>query len=220
MRPDDPKSEAGADRLRILIADDHAILRQSLASMLRMQPGWDVCQECADGEAALEGIRVCEPDVVILDHSMPKLTGVEVLRGLEKDGSGARVIILSSFGSGLLVSEGIRAGAAGWVVKEDAFEELVRAVAVVLQGELFLSPAVDREELREAEQSTPVSPREMDVLRGLASGLSAKEVAAAHGLSPRPVETHRTRLMVKLSARNSMDLLQKAMQAGLLESHP
>ncbi len=213
------KSDPHNEGLRILIADDHAIFRQGLAAMLAREAHWLVCLECGDGQSALDGIRNLSPDVAILDHSMPKLTGLEVLHALADDVTETRVIVLSSFGSGVLVSEGLNAGAAGWVVKEDAFDDLVGAIKLVIDGGLFVSPSVDQHELSEAQCSTPVSVRELEVLRGLAAGMSSKEVAARHGLSPRTVETYRMRLMAKFSARNSMELLQKAMQAGLLESH-
>lgn len=205
---------------RILIADDHAIVRQGLDALFRDDPDYQVCRLCTDGdEAALAILGLC-PEVALLDHSMPKQSGLEVLERLANAGVATRVIMLSSFGSGILIAEGLRRGAHAWLLKEDAFDEVRLAIAAVIRGEPYFSSGIDLVELREAQQSTPITAREMEVLRALSNGLSAKEVAAAMELSPRTVETYRARLMAKLSARNSVDLFQKARLSGLLESRP
>lgn len=200
--------------IRIFLADDHALLREGLAALLSVREGMDLCGQAGHGAEALEKIETLLPDVAILDHSMPKFKGVEVIAALRNRDLPVRCVMLSSYSQPLLVAEALRVGALGFLVKESAFSELAEAIETVHRGELYLSGLVDRAQLREAQATLPVTPREVEVLNALISGGSATSIGAELGISPRTVETYRAQLMAKFGARNVVDLVRLAMDAG------
>ena len=200
--------------LRILLADDHRLLREGLRSILAAQNGLEVCAEAADGDSAWRAIEREKPDVAVLDHSMPVCSGIAVLRKIKEAGLSTRGIILSSFNAPMLVAEALRAGACGYLIKDSAAEEVVVAIRAVASGETYLSRGLDAAELREAMHILPVSDRQTEVLDSLLEGRSATETAAQLGISPRTVETYRNQLLGKFSARNALHLIRRALESG------
>lgn len=200
--------------IRILLADDHALLREGLAALLANRKGVEVCGQAANGAQALEKMQALLPDVALLDQSMPKLNGVEVIAKARKREWPVRCVMLSSYSQPLLVAEALRVGALGFLVKESAFSELVNAIETVHRGELFLSELVDRGQLREAQATLPVTPREAEVLHALIAGGSAVSIGRELQISPRTVETYRAQLVAKFGARNVVDLVRRALASG------
>lgn len=199
---------------RVFVADDHAIVREGLVSLLGREPGFEVCGTAADGESALSGIRELAPTVAVVDHGMPRLGGVELVRRLRDEGSPARLLMLSSFSNPLLIADALNAGADGFLLKDDAFSDLRTALATVASGGCHLSRSVDRDALRDALHSLPPTPREREVLAGLVAGKSLPAIATELGISPRTAETHRNRLAVKFGAANVVDLVRRAVEGG------
>ncbi|MCB1229218.1 MAG: response regulator transcription factor [Verrucomicrobiae bacterium] len=206
------------DRIRLVLADDHRLLREGLASLLREAWDCEVVADCGDGASALEKIRELRPDVAVLDHSMPQMTGLEVARAVSGEKLPTRCILLSSFSEPMLVAEMIRAGARGYLVKEDAFDEVLAAIRAVAAGEVFFSASLDEPALRDALQVLSVTEREAEVLAGLIKGQSAREIGERLGIGARTVETYRNQLVVKFGARNVTDLVARAIRSGFCES--
>jgi DNA-binding NarL/FixJ family response regulator len=200
--------------IRILLADDHRLLREGLRGILAAQNGLLVCAEAADGEAAWHAIEREKPDVAVLDHSMPVCSGIDVLKKMQQAGLGTRGIILSSFAAPMLVAEALRAGAGGYLIKDSAAEEVVAAIRAVAAGKTYLSRGIDTAALNEAMHILPVSDRQGEVLDALLEGRSAAETATQLGISPRTVETYRNQLIGKFSARNALHLIRRALDAG------
>lgn len=205
------------DSIRLVLADDHRLLRQGLASLLREASDCEVVADCGDGESALEAIREHGPDVAVLDHSMPAMTGMEVAKAVTEEKLSTRCILLSSFSEPMLVAEMIRAGARGYLVKEDAFDEVLAAIRAVAAGEYFFSGSLDEEALKDALQVLSITEREAEVLSGLIKGQSAREIAASLGIGARTVETYRNQLVAKFGARNATDLVARAIRSGFCE---
>ncbi|MEZ5384187.1 MAG: response regulator transcription factor [Prosthecobacter sp.] len=200
--------------IRIFLADDHALLREGLAALLAGREGMEVCGQAGNGAEALEKMGTLLPDVALLDQSMPKLKGVDVIATARERDWPVRCVMLSSYSQPLLVAEALRVGALGFLVKESAFDELAEAIETVHRGELFLSGLVDRAQLREAQATLPVTPREAEVLDALIAGGSAASIGKDLGISPRTVETYRAQLVAKFGAKNVVDLVRLAMDAG------
>jgi DNA-binding NarL/FixJ family response regulator len=204
----------GLPHLKLVLADDHGIVRDGLVALLRRELGCEVRAAVADGFAALAAVQAHRPDLVLLDHSMPGLGGVEVVTRLRAGEFSGRALLLSSFASPLLVADALNAGADGFVLKDDPAEELRRALETVMAGECFLSEGIDRAGLRDALSSLPPTPREREVLQRLVQGRTLAEAARDLGLSPRTVETHRNHLAAKFGATNLVDLVRRAVEAG------
>ena len=203
--------------IRLVLADDHRLLRQGLASLLREASDCEIVADCGDGESALEAIREHGPDVAVLDHSMPAMTGMEVAKAVTEEKLSTRCILLSSFSEPMLVAEMIRAGARGYLVKEDAFDEVLAAIRSVAAGEYFFSGSLDEEALKDALRVLSITEREAEVLSGLIKGQSAREIAASLGIGARTVETYRNQLVAKFGARNATDLVARAIRSGFCE---
>lgn len=200
--------------IRVLLADDHRLLREGLRSLLAGQNEFEVCAEAADGESAWQAIQRESPEVAVLDHSMPVCSGIDVLLRLQQAGSRTRGIILSSFNAPMLVAEALRAGAGGYLIKDSASEEVAAAIRAVAAGGTYISRGIDPAALREATHILPVSDRQSEVLDSLLDGRSAAETAAQLGISPRTVETYRNQLIGKFSARNALHLIRRALESG------
>jgi DNA-binding NarL/FixJ family response regulator len=199
---------------RLLLADDHQLLREGLKLLLQQDPALQVIAETGDGAEVIPLLQQHQPQLAVLDHSLPGMSGLDIVREVTRLALPVRCLLLTSYGKAMLVADAIRAGVSGFVIKDSAFTELRTAVDHALRGELFLSHAIDRAALRQALASTPVSDREREVLRLLIQGQSAKEIAEALGMSPRTAETHRNHLMAKFDARNAADLVAKALESG------
>jgi len=211
--------------IRILIADDHAIVREGIRHVFRQAPGFDVVAEAASGDQALAMAKDTVPDVAVLDITMPGMTGLEVAAALHEELPGVRVVILSMHDNPEYVLEAVRAGAHAYLLKDLAATELRAAVSAVHGGESYYSQRIAamlttavRGELEEAQRGHAIDAltgRERDVLLGIVRGETNKEIAARFGISHRTVETHRESLMRKLRIRTVAGLTRFALEAGL-----
>lgn len=211
--------------LRVIIADDHAVVRQGIRGVLEEVDGLSVVAEAADGEEALALTREHEPDVVVLDVTMPGKTGLEVARELRDSGSEARVLVLSMHDDPAYVLEAVRSGADGYVLKDVAPSELRAAVTAVHEGREYFSARVThqlslglRKEIEQEQRRSrldSLTAREVEVLRLVAQGMTNREIAEALGISPRTVETHRERVMAKLRIRTVAGLTRFVVEQGL-----
>lgn len=211
--------------IRILIADDHGIVREGIRQVFRQEPGFEVVAEAANGSEALALARAQAPDVAVLDITMPELSGLQVAAALHQELPDVRVVILSMHDNPEYVLEAVRAGAHAYLLKDLAATELRAAVTAVHAGESYYSrqiagmlTAAVRGELAEAQRTSALDAltgRERDVLQGIVKGETNKEIAARLGISHRTVETHRESLMRKLRIRTVAGLTRFAMEAGL-----
>ena len=212
--------------IRVLVADDHAVVREGIRHVLAESHGFDVAGEASSGEEAIRLASECEPDVIMLDVSMPGGTGLEVIGDVQRAAPQARVLILSVHDEAEYVLQAVRAGAHGYLRKDSSPNELREAVRAVDRGESYFSPAMATrlsDALRiESDRSTrqsklaQLTARERDVLEGIANGQTNKEIAAQHGISPRTVETHRESLMRKLEIHSVAGLTRLAVEDGLV----
>jgi len=206
---------------RVLIVDDHEIVRNGLRLVLGRQPNIQVVAEAADGLSALEEAESAVPDVAIVDLRMPEVGGLEFIRRLSERFPGVRTIVLSVEADPHVVREALRLGVRGYVLKGNASEEIVRAVDAALRGQVFFSPEVAalvadgyRDALAPARRR-PLSEREIDVLRLLADGRTSKEIAASLGVCVTTVDTHRHSIMQKLELFSVAELTKYAIREGL-----
>jgi DNA-binding NarL/FixJ family response regulator len=207
---------------RIVLADDHKMMRDGLRQLIERQPGMAVVGEAADGRALLEIVATSQPDVVVLDVSMPGLNGIEAVRHIRAANGRIRVIMLSMHADRRFVVESLKAGASGYLLKDDGFEELVRAIELVMDGQIVLAPrlaqAVFQDYVAQSDQHAPyarLSPREREVLQLVAEGNTTKEIAAQLGVSVKTVETTRQHIMDKLGLFTVAELTKYAVREGL-----
>jgi DNA-binding NarL/FixJ family response regulator len=204
------------------LADDHALIRHGIRALLQAQRGWRVTGEAADGLEALEKAKKLNPDLAILDISMPHLDGLEATQLIREAAPKTRILILTMHESDQMVRRVLEAGAQGYVLKSDLAGQLVEAVKQVSQGKLFLTAKVSEivlegflkaaQESRKSQQpQAKPTPREIEVIRHLAEGKTNKEIAAALGITVRTVETHRAKIMSKLGLHSIADLVRYAM---------
>ena len=214
--------------VRILVADDHEVVRRGVRTLLEAQPGWDVCGEAADGREAVEMTKRLKPDVIILDITMPNLNGLEATRQILKADSKARVLILSMHESDQVVREVLDAGARGYVLKSDAGRNLVAAVEALWLHNSFFTSKVAEMVMSGYRKAAPppsgdtnspqrLTPREREVVQLLAEGKSTKEVAVALDLSVKTAETHRANIMRKLEIHSVSDLVRYAVRNKIIE---
>ena len=212
--------------IRILVADDHAVVREGIRHVLATQHGFDIAGEAASGADAVRLAAECTPDVVVLDVSMPDGTGLEVIGDVRRAAPQARVLILSVHDEAEYVLQAVRAGAHGYLRKDSSPGELRDAVRAVDRGETVFSPAmagrltdalrVESGRLARESKLAQLTSRERDVLSGIANGETNKEIAARYGISPRTVETHRESLMRKLEIHSVAGLTRLAVEEGLV----
>ena len=203
---------------RVLVADDHAVVRTGLRHILEATPGITVVAEAGDAESALRLAREHRPDVVVLDVSMPGPSGISVIPAIRRDVPDARVLVLSMYDDPEYVDESRRAGAHGYVLKDTATVELRAAVAAVLAGDrYFFTPPVPRAEAAVPDAPPPLTAREQQVLVRVAAGSTSKQIAAALGVSPRTVETHRESIARKLGISSVAGLTRYVIEHGLRE---
>jgi DNA-binding NarL/FixJ family response regulator len=206
-------------RATVLLADDHAVVVEGLASLLQKE--FAVVGTVTDGAQLLETARRVRPDVVVTDLAMPGVTGLDAVRRLKAEGLAAKVIILTMHADPDLAAEAIRAGAAGFVVKEAAGTELVAAIHSVLRGKSYLSLDLAQGVVATLSESSArgrgkLTPRQREVVRLLADGRTMKEVAATLGVSHRTVETHKYQMMEALGITTTAELIRYAMKHGIV----
>jgi len=210
--------------IRVLLADDHSIVRAGLCRIVEESGDMTVVAEAADGKKALQQARKSRPDVAVIDISMPEFDGLEVTARLVDEIPGLPIIILTMHEEEQYVVRAIESGAMGYITKKSAPEQLVKAIRKVLAGQRYLSPeATESLALRVARGAQGQSPldslsnRELQVLRRLAQGNTNREIAAAYNISIKTVDTYRLRLLKKLNLRNNADISRFAMQNRLIE---
>ena len=209
-------------RIRILLADDHAVVRQGFKLILSQQPDMEVIGEAGNGREAVRMTAELRPDLVIMDIAMPDINGVEATRQLSQNFPESSVLILSMHKDPVYVRESLRAGARGYLLKESIDQDFLTAVRAVAAGEGFLSPAVSKTVLDDYQQQVNdpfdlLTARERQVLQMLAEGKVAKEIATDLDVSVYTVDAHRGRIMKKLGLRSSTELVRFAMRKGLIE---
>ena len=210
-------------RLRLALADDHPVVLAGVKALLQATPDMDVVGEAVTGLAALDMIRTTNPDVAVIDISMPDVTGIELAKRLARDCPAVRLLALTVHEDQAYLQQMLAAGARGYLLKRSAADELVRAVRAVAAGGLFLDPAIASKAfgpLAEPSLSTTpagLSPREGDVLRHTAQGLSNKEIAARLEISTKTVETYKARAIEKLGLRTRSDIVRYGAGRGWLE---
>lgn len=210
--------------IRVAVVDDHAVVREGIRRVLESEPGVTVIGEGANGAEALHLALRVKPDVLVMDVAMPGQTGLQVAAELLRLGTSSRILILSMYDQPEYVLESVKAGARGYLLKDSPPAELRRAVRAIARGEQFFPPAIAarltdalRPHVPEPKVTDVLTPREMDVLVGIAAGETNKQIAARFGISHRTVETHRESLMAKLDIRTVAGLTKLALEEGLIE---
>ena len=198
------------------LADDHAIIRQGLAALLRDAPDITLVGEAADGETAWRLISTRQPDVAILDMAMPGANGIEITRRIESTALPTRVVLLTMYEDPATALDAERAGVAGYVLKASLFDELILAVRLVAAGGTFTTPSVAAKlrALSRNGRTVTLSAREREVVRLLSQGLHSKEIARALAISPGTVDTYRKRLMQKLEVHSVAEVVRWAGESG------
>jgi RNA polymerase sigma factor (sigma-70 family) len=215
--------------IRILLADDHRLVRAGMHSLLQSRGGFEIVAETGDGREAVSLSRRLQPDIVVLDIGMPGLNGLEAAARIAKETPQTRVVMLSMHTSEHYVLEALRVGAMGYVLKDAAVEELEQALRAVLRGDLWLSPGVSRYLLNDyrrlshgaaSDQTRSalelLTPRQREILQLIAEGHSSREIAKRLSLSQKTVENHRTQIMERLDIRDIPGLTRFAIRTGLV----
>jgi DNA-binding NarL/FixJ family response regulator len=209
--------------VRILIADDHGIVRSGLRLLLERQSDMEVVAEADDGVAAVRNALAERPDLCILDVAMPRMTGLQATHEIKSHAPEVNVLILSMHDDERYLFEALRAGASGYVLKREADQELVDAARAVVRGEAFLTNAAERSLIRDwmADSSTgptePLTPREQEVIKLIAEAHTNAQIAEILHLSEKTVESHRANLLRKLGMRDRVELVRYAIRRGLVE---
>lgn len=212
--------------IQILLADDHGVIRAGLRALLEGFPDMTVVGEASDGAEAIAKALVLKPDIILMDLSMPNIGGIEATRQLLQRVPAMRVLILTVHEDEGLLKEVIRAGAAGYVVKRAAQEDLIHAIRVVARGDLYIHPTMNRMLFTEPAKSTAqnasevetLTLREIEVLQLLAKGCTNRQIAEQLSLSPRTVEGHRANISTKLGLHSRVELVEYAERHGLMKS--
>jgi DNA-binding NarL/FixJ family response regulator len=209
--------------MRILIADDHGIVRSGIRLLLERQPGLDVVAEAADGIEAVKQALATRPELSILDVGMPGLTGLQATREIRSQLPDSRVLILSMHDDEHYLFEALKAGASGYVLKREADQDLVEAVRSVGRGEAFLTNAAERSIIRQwmadgaKGPAVPLTPREEEVVKLIAEAHTNAQIASILHLSAKTIESHRANVLRKLGMRDRVELVRYAIRRGLIE---
>ena len=211
-------------KIRVLLADDHSIVREGLRKLLEAHGGFEVLGECADGVDAIELAIRLAPDIVVMDVWMPRLSGIEATRRIMRLPGSTRVMMLTMHKARTQVEEALRAGAAGYVLKDAPATEVIAALDAIHRGECYLSPSITQQVVDSlahpgGPESSPLAgltEREREVLQLIAEGLTSKEIAAQLGVSLKTVEAHRANLMDKLNIHKVSGLVRFAIREGLI----
>jgi DNA-binding NarL/FixJ family response regulator len=213
--------------IKILLADDHTIVRQGLARLLQDQPGFEVVGEAVNGRTAVEKAVALKPDVVVMDIAMPILNGIEAAKRIRRQLPSAKIVILSMYGHEHHINELLDTGVSGYLLKDSSGRDIVTAIQAAMRGETFLSPAISKilvEKYLSMRTSSPneerfkqLSNREREVFQLLAERRSTREIAGVLCVSTSTVKSHRARIMEKLGIGTPAQLLYFAIQLGLVE---
>jgi DNA-binding NarL/FixJ family response regulator len=210
--------------IKIILADDHKIMRQGLHNLLEKQADFEVVDEADDGITAVKKTRKLSPDVIIMDVAMPGLNGIEATRQIKADMPDVKVIALSMHAEKRFVAEMLNAGASAYLLKDSAFEELVQAIRAALVNKIYLNPSIAENVIKDYINQVPresfsafsiLTKREREVLQLLAEGRSTKEIASLLFLSVKTVETHRKNIMEKLDLHSVAELTKYAIREGI-----
>jgi DNA-binding NarL/FixJ family response regulator len=213
-------------QLRILLADDHTVVRQGLRKVLEERPDWIVVAEAGNGREAVQKAEEMKPDVAILDVAMPLLNGIEATRQIVKRSPATRVLVLTMHSDEAYVNQILKAGATGYLLKDSADVDLIQAVGAVSQGKSFFSPGVARLMLDDyvrqladkgiTDRYESLSEREREIFQLIAEGKANKEIAVLLSISPSTVETHRARIMEKLDLHSAAEIVLYAVRRGVI----
>ncbi len=212
------------DRIKLMIVDDHTVVRDGLASMLERQDDFEVVGRASNGLEAVERVPALQPDVILMDLRMPELDGVEAMRRISVERPGTRFIVLTTYDSDQYIFDAIEAGAKGYLLKDTSREELFEAVRAVHRGESGIEPGVAARVLdrfaqlsREEAQTPLLSEREVEVLQLMAKGSANKEIAISLSISDSTVKTHVANIFQKLDVRGRTEAVTHALQIGIIQ---
>ena len=219
-------SLGGKLKTRILIADDHRLVRAGLRSLLEKIPSVEVVAEASDGREALNLVKTIHPDIVLMDLAMPRLNGVEAVRRLSKEFPRTKAIVVSMHGSEEYIRPALRAGASGYLIKDAAAAELALAIQTVMHGETYLSPQISKLVIKNYFEPTDHRPRSLEqltsrqreILQMIAEGKSTREIAATLQISVKTVEAHRLQLMARLGIHDVPGLVRYAIRNGIVDA--
>ncbi|OGV60337.1 MAG: DNA-binding response regulator [Lentisphaerae bacterium RIFOXYA12_FULL_48_11] len=212
--------------IRIMLVDDHKMIRDGLRSLLEKHSNIEVIGEAADGQAAVQTARKLSPEIIIIDIGMPELNGIEATRQITALKCKPKVIGLSMHADRRYVAQMLKAGASGYILKDSAFEELVQAIETVAKGRTYLSPQIAGTVVTEFKRTAKnddgsvfsvLTEREREVLQQISEGCSTKEIASSLGVSVKTIETHRRQIMEKLNLHSVAELTKYAIKEGLTE---
>jgi DNA-binding NarL/FixJ family response regulator len=211
------------ESLKLLVADDHEIVRKGVRCLLEAQPGWQVMAEASNGREAVEQAKWLKPDVAVLDIAMPSLNGLEAARQMLKNDPHIKIVILTMHDSDNLIREVIKVGARGYVSKTDAIRDLVAAINAVRSGVTYFTAKVDEVLLKgylDESRATDsrLTPRQREIIQLLAEGQSSKEIAVALGLSVKTAETHRANIMKRLNFHSASEIVRYAVRNNIIEA--
>jgi two-component system response regulator NreC len=214
-------------KIRVLLADDHTILRQGLKMLLNAQPDMEVIGEASDGHQAISETHRLQPDIILMDITMPDMNGIAATRQVRRQQPDVRVLVLTMHENEEYLFQALRAGASGYILKEAADTELITAIRAVQAGRFYLSPSAQSmmvgdylQRVRTGEEKDSYSgltEREREILKLVAEGLTNNQIAERLFISPKTVDTHRTHIMDKLNLHSRAELVKYAMRRGLLE---
>jgi DNA-binding NarL/FixJ family response regulator len=214
-------------KIRVVVADDHTIVREGVRILLEAQPDIEVVGEAADGQEALARVRELLPDIVLIDIAMPNLNGLDATRAIKRDYPQVQIIALTMYESDEYFFQILNAGASGYILKKAASADLLAAIRAVYAGEVFLYPSVARRlvsdylsRVQSGEEKSSydgLTPREREVLKLVAEGHTNQAIADKLVISPSTVQTHRSRIMQRLNLHNRAELIQYAIRKGLLD---
>jgi len=211
---------------RIMLADDHKMIRDGLRALIEKHKSMEIVGEAADGKTAVQMVKKLSPEVVVIDIGMPDLNGIEATRQITALKCKPKVIGLSMHADRRYVAQMLKAGASGYILKDSAFEELARAIQTVVKGQTYLSPQIAGTVVTEFKRTAKdddgsafsvLTEREREVLQQISEGVSTKEIAGALGVSVKTIETHRRQIMEKLNLHSVAELTKYAVKEGLTE---
>ncbi|MBN1555417.1 MAG: response regulator transcription factor [Phycisphaerae bacterium] len=210
-----------SDTIRVLLADDHAMMREGVAALVADEPDIEIVGQCGNGLEVLPQVLELDPDVVVLDVTMPGLNGLDLCRDLTKRGEGLGVLILTMHNDEGFVAQALESGATGYLLKESAADQLGPAIRRVAAGDLYLGPGIPRKVLERIgdggdDPYQRLSSRERQVLQLIAEGRTNRKIAEMLGLATKTIDTHRTRLMRKLNIHDQTSLVKFAIRRGII----